>query len=201
MDRRIFGQRLVILYIRILARGGICLEKGFFSKMKRELRADTFTLLRGIRLFKKLHLIDKWGQVTFCDESRKAYMRQYMRTYRKTVPKDKLSNEIKRIKKKVDFDNFDVLDKVILEELVLIMAEVLCLDNDKCILIDGVETEVHFVKSIYLKLTHEHLLFAYGKYMDVSTKITKLKDYLRTLLYNVYFEMAPFYTNQVNYET
>jgi hypothetical protein len=53
------------------------------------------------------------------------------------------------------------------------------------------------VKSVYLRLNHEHFELIIKRYTSQYHQIKHKTAYLKTMLYNVYSELEPFYINQV----
>ncbi len=195
IENRFLGNVLLILWVRILANGGMDMRLPL-KKQAKIFKTDIFTLKRGIRLFQKLKLLDFSGNIIENRQVKKEKRRQYMRAYRQKIPEDKLSKEIKKIKRRVLFQDYPPILKGEMEEMIVIMAEVFLMKKSQVLYIDGVKTTAEFVSSVFLKLTHDHLLFAHEKYLGVNEEILKVKEYLRTVLYNSYFEMGPSYTNQ-----
>jgi hypothetical protein len=62
----------------------------------------------------------------------------------------------------------------------------------------GKETKSRdIVKSVYLKLTGDHIQHVIDQYKAQRHQITHKTAYLRTMLYTTYHELEPWVTNQV----
>lgn len=195
ISKGFMGEKILLLWLRIVLNKGIDL-----SLPKKEQRAvlcaSAFTLKRGIKLFQKLKMLDKYGNIIDERESRRKYSREYMRSYRKSQGTSELEKAVNKVKKQIDFEHFSKIEQRQAEEMVLIIAEVFCLKRGALVLIEGVETDVSFLLEVYKKLRHSHIAYALERYHAVDYEVKKVKDFLRTLLYNVYFEMEPAYTNR-----
>ncbi len=91
-------------------------------------------------------------------------------------------------------------DRLRIEELCRIIAEVYCLDPELQITIDGAELPVSLVQEIYSKLDESHIDLVYEKFSQIDYGIKNKKTYLRTMLYNTAFEMAHTGENEFNAE-
>jgi len=74
-------------------------------------------------------------------------------------------------------------------ELCLIISEVLVLQPYSFIKINGSVISVHLVQEVYSNLHCEHLRLAFDNLCNVTSPIRNKKAYLRTVLYNVFFEI------------
>lgn len=91
-------------------------------------------------------------------------------------------------------------DRLQIEELCRIIAEVYCLDPELQITIDGADLPVSLVQEIYSELEEEHIDLVYEKFSQIDYEIKNKKTYLRTMLYNAAFEMSHHYENELNAE-
>lgn len=91
-------------------------------------------------------------------------------------------------------------DRLRIEELCRIIAEVYCLDPELRITIDGAELPVSLVQEIYSKLDESHIDLVYEKFSQIDYEIKNKKTYLRTMLYNTAFEMSHTGENEFNAE-
>ncbi len=91
-------------------------------------------------------------------------------------------------------------DRLRIEELCRIIAEVYCLDPELPITIEGEDLPVSLVQEIYSKLDESHIDLVYEKFSQIDYEIKNKKTYLRTMLYNTAFEMSHHYENEFNAE-
>jgi len=75
------------------------------------------------------------------------------------------------------------------KELCLIIAEVLVLDQDSFIKINGSNVCVRMVQEVYSLIHNEHVDLVFYNFHKVSQRIYNKKGYLRTALYNAVFEI------------
>jgi len=83
------------------------------------------------------------------------------------------------------------------KELCLIIAEVLVLDNDTVMKINGSNTPAHLVKEVYSQIRNEHVCLVFDNYRNVNERIFNKRAYLRTALYNAVFEIESHYANDI----
>jgi len=82
-------------------------------------------------------------------------------------------------------------------ELCLIIAEVLVLDQDLTIKINGSNMSARLVQEVYSQLRNDHVCLVFSNFRNVSERVFNKKSYLRTALYNVVFEIESHYTNDI----
>ena len=82
-------------------------------------------------------------------------------------------------------------------ELCLIIAEVLVLDQDSVIRINGSNMSARLVQEVYTQLRNDHVCLVFSNYLNVSKRIFNKIGYLRTALYNAVFEIESHYTNDI----
>ena len=75
------------------------------------------------------------------------------------------------------------------KELCLIIADVLLLDSDSFISINGSKMSAFLVQEVYRQLRNDHVRLVFDNFQNVSHHIFNKKAYLRTALYNVVFEI------------
>lgn len=85
-------------------------------------------------------------------------------------------------------------------ELAMIIAEVERLEPSTLIRVDGSDKEASEVAEIYGMLTHDHINTVLDNLGDVRYRISSMKTYLRTALYNVVFTMGNTIDNMVRAE-
>ena len=74
------------------------------------------------------------------------------------------------------------------KDLCLIIAETLVLSPDSVLKINGMFIPVKLVQDVFLHLRNHHLLFVFRNFHTVSHPVFNKKAYLRTALYNAFFE-------------
>jgi len=80
-------------------------------------------------------------------------------------------------------------------ELCYIISEVLVMNPDTIIKINSSYISTYTVQEIYRQLRNDHLRLVYGNFQNVSCHITNIRAYLRTALYNTFFELEAHYIN------
>jgi hypothetical protein len=83
------------------------------------------------------------------------------------------------------------------KELCLIIAEVLVLNPDSIVTINGSNMRAHLVQEVYSQLENDHIQLVYDNLHNVSTHIYNKKFYLRTALYNAVFEIEADSVNDI----
>lgn len=83
-------------------------------------------------------------------------------------------------------------------ELCKIITEVLLLNPENEIKISGEMLPVSLVQEIFRQIYAEHLIMVIENYSNVATKIKNKKSYLRTALYNSFFELEASEENYTN---
>ena len=234
LKKKLFGTRLVLLWIRMLTVAAKLNYDGAFLLGKdkpltlKELASmlDTPVLMLRYALnhFERLGLVSVEDGVLYVtswrehqsirrDVDRRKYMREYMSVYRKqrkqvltksvnTIEKekeymDRLTDSTTTIKTRVEWDCISRLEQRCVEEIITVIAETEALPDDSVLIIDGIPMPCSLVKSVYARLTKDHLLYAYEKFKHTGRRVKKLKDFLRTLVYNVILEMEPELSNIV----
>ena len=89
--------------------------------------------------------------------------------------------------------------KEMYEELYQIICDVVCVPR-KTIRIAGEDYPYNLVKSKFLKLNSNHLLYVIDCMKNNSTKVANIKAYLITALYNAPNTMNHYYTAEVNHD-
>jgi len=75
------------------------------------------------------------------------------------------------------------------KELCLVIADVLVMDSDAVITVNGTKTPVFLVQEVYSKLNNDHLRLVFKNFKNVTYPVYNKKAYLRTVLYNSVFEI------------
>ena len=82
-------------------------------------------------------------------------------------------------------------------ELCLIISEVLVMNPDTNIKINGSLISTYRVQEIFHQLRNDHLRLVYDNFQNVSCHIYNKKAYLRTALYNAFFELEAHFINEL----
>ena len=85
------------------------------------------------------------------------------------------------------------------DELFQVICEVVCV-NRKTIRIAGEDYPYELVKSRFLKLDSSHLEYVIGCMQNTTTKITNIKAYMITALYNAPSTINHFYQQEVQHD-
>lgn len=94
------------------------------------------------------------------------------------------------LKENIEFNNLcntHKHDKAFIDELLSIMLDVVTSEN-KTITIARERKNKELVKSVFLKLNYYNLDSVIQKYKNITTKITRKRQYIITMLYNSYLE-------------
>lgn len=84
------------------------------------------------------------------------------------------------------------------KELCLVIAEVLVLNPDSTVKINGSNMSTHLVQEVYSQLHNGHVRLVFENFSNVSAHVYNKKGYLRTALYNAFFEIESHYVNEIN---
>jgi hypothetical protein len=84
------------------------------------------------------------------------------------------------------------------KELCLIISDVLVLDPNTVININGSKMTAFLVQEVYGQLRNDHLRLVFESFKNVTTRILNKKAYLRTALYNAVFEIESHYLNDMH---
>ena len=103
------------------------------------------------------------------------------------------------VKRQVEYDRFED-DCEQAEGICKIIAEVLKLNPEGEIKVGEERIPVSMMQEVFRELQFEHVEFALAKYGKVTSLICNKKAYIRTALYNSYFELEVHYVNQVNHD-
>ena len=100
------------------------------------------------------------------------------------------------IKEHIEYESFSA-DNTLVDSLMEIMLDVILTESPDTVKIGKEMKSRNIVKSVYLKLNHEHIEHVIDQFKAQRHKITYKTAYLRTMLYTSYHEVEPHYTNQV----
>jgi len=90
-------------------------------------------------------------------------------------------------------------DKEIFEEIYETVCDVVCVKR-KAIRINGEDYPYELVKSRFLKLNSSHAEYVMGCMRETATKITNIRAYLITALYNAPSTMSHYYQQEVQHD-
>ena len=83
------------------------------------------------------------------------------------------------------------------KELCLIIAEVLVLNHSVDLKINGAFIPIKLVQEVYLQIRNRHLRLVFDNFHNVSQRVFNKKAYLRTALYNSFFEYEAYSVNDL----
>lgn len=107
------------------------------------------------------------------------------------------------IKENIDYEHHMLYDKwndkAMYQELFDVICEIVCVSR-KTIKIGGEEYPYELVKSKFLKLNSSHLEYILGCMKNTTTKISNIKAYMITALYNAPSTMNHYYQQEVQHD-
>ena len=116
---------------------------------------------------------------------------------------DDVNAYIELIKENIEYEHHmkydDWQNRVLYEELFEVICEVVCVKRT-IIRIAGEDYPYELVKSKFLKLNSGHLKYVIGCMHDTNTKISNIKAYMVTALYNVPSTMNHYYQQEVQHD-
>ena len=110
---------------------------------------------------------------------------------------------IQQIKKNLDYDFYmtnDVayMDKDLLKELFVIICDVVCTKSET-IKISGYVYPCDYVRSKFLKLTSNHVMYVMDCIKNTTTKIANIKAYLLVALFNAPSTIDHYYQQEIRH--
>lgn len=110
---------------------------------------------------------------------------------------------IQQIKKNLDYDFYmtnDVayMDKDLLKELFVIICDVVCTKSET-IKISGYVYSCDYVRSKFLRLTSNHVMYVMDCIKNTTTKIANMKAYLLVALFNAPSTIDHYYQQEVRH--
>ena len=116
---------------------------------------------------------------------------------------DDVQTYIELIKENISYDHHMHYDgygkRELYDELFQVICEVVCVKRPT-IRVAGEEYPYELVKSRFLKLESSHLEYVIGCMQDTTTKITNIKAYMVTALYNAPTTISHFYQQEVQHD-
>lgn len=103
------------------------------------------------------------------------------------------------LKTNISYECFSA-QKQAVDELVDLMAEVMLYPDDMSIRVGGMDKPAAMVKSQYLKLEKSHIEYVLNCMGKNTSKITNIRAYLLTALYNAPLTMSSYYQAVVNHD-
>jgi len=107
------------------------------------------------------------------------------------------------IKENIEYDsivqNQNWKDRELYEELFEIICEVVCVKR-RTIRVGGEEYPYELVKSKFMKLNSSHLFYVIECMQNTTSKITNIKSYMVTALYNAPNTMNHYYQQAVQHD-
>ena len=105
------------------------------------------------------------------------------------------------IQDNIDYECFvDRREQEDVDELVELMVEILMMPDDSVVRIGGADKPVSVVKSRFLKLTYSHIEYVLFSLHRNTSKVSNIKAYLLTTLYNSSMTMNHYYQAEVNHD-
>ena len=116
---------------------------------------------------------------------------------------DDVQTYIELFKENISYDHHMQYDgygkRELYDELFQVICEVVCVKRST-IRVAGEEYPYELVKSRFLKLESSHLEYVIGCMQDTTTKITNIKAYMITALYNAPTTINHFYQQEVQHD-
>lgn len=116
---------------------------------------------------------------------------------------DNVNAYIELIKENVEYEHYMKYaksgERVLFEELFEVICEVVCVKH-RTIKIGGEDYPYELVKAKFLKLNSSHLEYVIACMQDTNTKITNIKAYMVTALYNASSTINHYYQQKVQHD-
>ena len=116
---------------------------------------------------------------------------------------DETNAYMKLIRDNIEYEHYMKYDKdshkEMYEEIYETICDVVCVKRET-IRINGDDYPYELVKSRFLKLTSSHVEYVIGCIKDTVTKITNIRAYLVTALYNALSTMSHYYQQAVQHD-
>ena len=90
-------------------------------------------------------------------------------------------------------------DREMFEEIYATVCDIVCVKRNT-IRINGEDYPYELVKSRFLKLNSSHIAYVMGRMKETTTKITNVRAYLITALYNAPLTMNHYYQQEVQHD-
>jgi len=83
------------------------------------------------------------------------------------------------------------------KDLCLIVAEVMLLNRDSSIKVNGEYVGALLVQDVFSQIRNHHVQLVFDNFQNVSSRVSNKKAYLRTALYNSVFEYEAHFINDM----
>ncbi len=111
-------------------------------------------------------------------------------------------SNLKGVREQINFQHlvrdYELDEMKQINEFCSIIADVLTLPPKALIVIDGEQRYVATVQEVYKQLDERHIGVVLENYNNIAYKIKNPKTYIRTALYNSYFELENKSANETN---
>ncbi len=111
-------------------------------------------------------------------------------------------SNLKRVREQINFQHlvrdYELDEMKQINEFCSIIADVLTLPPKALIVIDGEQRYAATVQEVYKQLDERHIGVVLENYNNIAYKIKNPKTYIRTALYNSYFELENKSANETN---
>ena len=113
-----------------------------------------------------------------------------------------LISNLKGVREQINFQHlvrdYELDEMKQINEFCSIIADVLTLPPKALIVIDGEQRYAATVQEVYKQLDERHIGVVLENYNNIAYKIKNPKTYIRTALYNSYFELENKSANETN---
>lgn len=110
---------------------------------------------------------------------------------------------IQIIRKNIDYEHHmkynEWQDKALYDELYELICEIVCVKR-KTVKVNGEDYPYELVKAKFLKLNSSHLQYVIGSMQNTTTKISNIRAYMVTALYNAPNTMNHYYQQEVQHD-
>ena len=114
---------------------------------------------------------------------------------------EKMENYRGLIRDNINYECFlDRREREDVDELVELIVEILMLPDDSVVRIGGADKPVSVVKSRFLKLNYSHIEYVLFSLNRNTSKVSNIRAYLLTTLYNSSMTMNHYYQAEVNHD-
>ena len=111
-------------------------------------------------------------------------------------------SNLKRVREQINFQylvrDYELDEMKQINEFCSIIADVLTLPPKALIVIDGEQRYAATVQEVYKQLDERHIETVLENFNNIAYKIKNPKTYIRTALYNSYFELENKSANETN---
>lgn len=111
-------------------------------------------------------------------------------------------SNLQRVREQINFQHlvrdYELDEMKQINEFCSIIADVLTLPSKALIVIDGEQRYAAIVQEVYKQLDERHIGVVLENYNNIAYKIKNPKTYIRTALYNSFFEIENKSVNETN---